>query len=167
MYPKLRFSYPPTLLQAARNLPKSAQRQFKKIMQTSVKPEVQRQVDDLLGEPAPPVKYPFLWSNNPAENALLRAAYFASAKQIPYQRTGNLEKSWRVKMFSRFQKDFLIVENPIKYAPKVYPGPEQLPGHKPTWGKDFDTAIVLIRDDAVILIKDAWRDSLLKALRVK
>jgi hypothetical protein len=168
MYPRYTLKYPPTLLSSVKNLPKRAQREFKNQLLRTVKPQIQRNVDDLLGEEAPPVQYPFVFSDDPAQNARIRAAYFATngfGKGIPYKRTGSLPTSWRVDVSTRLQQNFIVISNPKSYAKYVYPGAKQVPGHRNTgWGKDFDTAIALINEDAVILVKDTWRNAILKVL---
>lgn len=168
MYPRYKLSYPPTLLSAVKNIPTRAKQDYKRELMRTVKPEVQQQVDDLLGQPAPPVKLPFEFATEKS-----RRAYFATnafGKGIPYRRTNQLPTSWRVDLTTRLQKNFIVITNPKSYTKYVYGSIDQrqVPGHRNTgWGKDFDTAIELINEDAIILIKNTWRDVVLKVVRTR
>lgn len=168
MFPKFKLNLPNSVLRAARNIPKRVMPEFRRELQTKVKPALQRQVDDLLGADPGPVKRPFVFSDDPVQNARIRAAYFATngfGKGIPYRRTNNLRTSWVVKLSSKLQKEFVTVVNLKSYAKYVY-GPRQVPGHKRTgWGKDFDEAVALIEEDGIVMVVAAWKRSILKTLK--
>ena len=167
MYPKFKLTLPTSLLSAQRNLKARTKAEFKRNQQVKVKPDLQRQVDDLLGGDPGPVSRPFVFATEKS-----RKAYFATngfGKGIPFKRDDSIRTSWRVSVLTRLSKDFVVIDNPKKAAKYLYGSPDQrqVQGHKNTgWGKDFDEAITLINEHAVILVKDNWRDAVLKALKV-
>ena len=148
---------PKDVFAVVRTMTPRTKRIFNADLKATVQPAVQKQVDDLLGEDPGPVKYPFEFST-----ARSRAAYFATkgfGRGIPYRRTGQLRKSWKVDITRRGENSYMVIYNPADAAQYVYGSAtqRQVPGHRNTgWGKDQQTAAQLIQEDAVDLIIDAW-----------
>lgn len=167
VFPKFTLVQPQSAFRAQKSLKSRALIQLKRELQRVVKPEIQKQVDDLLGEDPGPVKLPFQFSTEKSRRAYFTTRGFGHG--IPYRRTDNLRTSWRVDLKSQLSREFIIITNPKSYAKYVYGNPKQrqVPGHKNTgWGKDFDTAIELINEHAVILVTQAWQRAILTSMRV-
>lgn len=167
MFPKYKVSLPTSAFNARRNLKGRALTQYKRELERTVKPDVQKQVDDLLGADPGPVKLPFEFATDKS-----RAAYFATngfGKGVPYRRTDALRTSWRVDLTTRLNQNFIVIVNPKKYARFVYGSRDQrqVPGHANTgWARDFDTAVGLIQEYAVTLVTSVWRDAVIAAMAV-
>jgi hypothetical protein len=167
MFPKFKLTLPNSVFVARKNLKSRAKADFKRELQTKVKPELQRQVDDLLGGDPGPVSRPFVFATEKS-----RRAYFATngfGKGIPFRRDDSIRTSWRVRVISRLSRDFAVIDNPKEAAKYVYgsPSQRQVPGHKNTgWGKDFEESIETIQENGVAMIVSAWKRSILKSLKV-
>lgn len=164
----VRLTIPRDVLQARRNAPARAQAKLAQTMERAIRPAVERQAQDLLGREPGPVVRPFAFAT-----ARSRRWYFWAFKgRLPYRRTGQLGKGWRVAFDRRLSSGQLRIYNLARAAGYVYgPGNDlasfrQVPGHARTgWGRDFPTALPLLQEFAVSLMVDAWYQAVLESLR--
>lgn len=144
------------ILTTMQDLSTSVQPIFRDLLQTDVKPAVQKSVEKHLATYPPPREKlpPFEFASDRS-----RKAYFATngfGKGIPYKRTNTLAKGWDTKVSSKFSNNLITISNVQPYSTYVY-GPRQIPGHAQTgWGKDFDKMAGVIQDDAEEAIVKAW-----------
>jgi len=123
-------------------------------------PALQREVTQRLAPPPGPVRYPFQFAT-----ARSRRAYFATrgfGKGIPYRRTGNLGRSWKVDHLRRRDGGVVTVYNDAPYAGYVYGAPtimgfNQVPGHARTgWARGFGTDVPNIAQRGQQLLSETW-----------
>ncbi len=142
---------------AYRGLDVRSKQRFRTNLRTQVKPEVDKDVLDLMAPYPGGVKYPFQFAT-----AKSRRAFFATngfGRGIPTQRTNQLHDSWDTQITDRDSSSLVRVVNLKPYSQYVY-APRQVPGHFNTgWGRDFNTAIPLVEEHAEELIIDAWGDA--------
>jgi hypothetical protein len=161
----------PDLRSRLLDIPPRAQRQFRRELQTTVKPAVQRDVDVIIAPPPGPVQHPFVFHIDPDENARIRAAFFATkgfGRGLGAPRSGQMEDSWAVLISSQIRTDLIVVKNLKPASIYVFPGPHQLPGHKKTgWGRDFDRKFAEVERRARYYVAQAWLRSVQSAVRTK
>ncbi len=154
---KVRLTQAGDVFAAYRGLDVRSKQRFKTLLRTDVKPEVLRDVVDLMAPYPGGVKYPFEFAT-----AKSRRAFFATkgfGRGIPTQRTNQLHDSWDVQITDRNATSFVKVVNLKPYSKFVY-APRQVPGHFNTgWGGEFNSAIPLVEEHAEELIIDAWGDA--------
>jgi hypothetical protein len=164
----VRLTIPRDVLQAHRTAPDRARALLMTRIERDVKPQVERQAQDLLGRPPGPVSRPFAFAT-----AKSRRFYFWRFKgQLPYRRTGQSGKSWRVALDRRLNDGQLRIYNLWAAAGYLYgPGNElasfrQVPGHRNTgWGRDFPTALPLLQEFTVSLLVEVWYQTVLESLQ--
>lgn len=153
----LTIKLPTDLFASIKALPASAYKQMHVEMEKTVKPAVQREVQDLVATYPGPVVYPFEFGT-----AKSRRAFFATqgfGRGIPTARTGALFRAWQTRYRFSGNVGALIIQNEADYAKYVYGfrDQRQIPGHRATgWGRDIPTALQLIDEFATGLIIDAW-----------
>src|SRR5262245_22938892 len=133
---KVSLAIPKDVFDELRSLPSRSRRRFNTKVKEEVQPAVQKNVTELLGEDPGPVKYPFEFAT-----AKSRRFYFWAFKgQIPYKRTGAIQRGWSVLITRSGEKSYIEIFNKDDAAQYVYgdlPRQRQVTGHKNTgWAKD-------------------------------
>lgn len=155
---RVKVTQPTATILAIRTLPVRAQREFRRELQTQVKPEIEKDVQELVAPyPGPVVSGP----DHPFEFATdkSRRFYFATlGKRGPYVRSKQLFQSWTVRIGSQIRADMITILNLKSYSKFVY-GPRQVPGHRRTgWGgPNFQAGLDLTREHARQLVVTLWR----------
>lgn len=109
----------------------------------SILPRYRARIVRELSKYPPKPKYPLRW-----QSARQRRAFFASngfGKGIPYQRTGNLGKSWQVSSKALGEGMSITTENTAPYAQYVV-GSFQQTFHADTGWVKADPALAKIQD---------------------
>lgn len=134
--------------------------EFQREIDRVVIPALQREVTQRLAPPPGPVRYPFQFAT-----ARSRRAYFATngfGKGIPYRRTGDLGRAWKVDHLKRNNGGVITVYNAAPYAGYVYGAPiidgfNQVPGHARTgWGKGFGADLATLAAQGQALLQETW-----------
>lgn len=163
---RVKLTINPQVFSAFRDLSARSQREFRRELQTQVKPTLQKQADATFGSDPGPVKYKIDWTS-----VKQRAAFFASngfGRGIPTKRTDQLRTSWSVKVSSYLVEHLVTLRNPKGYAKYVYPSPHQQRFHAKTgWGKDFERYTRDFENAADVVIAAAWLRSIRAAMRVR
>lgn len=161
---KAKMSIPPDLFAFTKDLPTRVKRRFNEKVRNTVQPELQRQVDDLLGTEPGPVRYPFAFATERS-----RRFYFAAFRdRIPYRRTGALAKGWKVLITRQGQSDYMTIVNAAPEAQYVYGTPfqRQVPGHRNTgWGRENKIALALIQEHGTDLLVTAALEALYEGVK--
>ena len=135
-------------------------KQFQDLIDRDVIPTLRQQVKARLAAPPGPVRYPFQFST-----ARSRRAYFATrgfGNGIPYRRTGDLGRAWKVDHIRRPTGGEITVYNDAPYAGYVYGAPiiggaNQVPGHANTgWGRGVGAELQTIAQNAQALLGTTW-----------
>jgi len=85
-----------------------------------------------LRTPAPPPQYPLTWRSPAQRRATI--AKLRKENNLPYQRTGELERGWKVEVDSNAQDTLLSISNDVPYVNQVMGVyPERQPMF-PQWG---------------------------------
>lgn len=141
----------------AMQLPDAAAEYF----EVTVKPELERFVDDEIAVDPGPTVHPFKFSTPKSQ-----AAFFATdgfGRGIPTPRAGNLNDSWLIDIDRRKTSGFMSLRNRAPYAGYVLPplNPlsrfRQVPGHANTgWGKNLEDKFIRFSELGISLIIDGW-----------
>lgn len=151
---RVKVTQPTATILAIRTLPIRAQREFRRELQTQIKPAVEQDVQTFVAPYPGPAVHPFQFAT-----AKSRRWYFANFKQRgPYVRSMKLFQSWSVRVSSTIRQDLITIQNLRPESKFVY-GPRQVPGHRRTgWGgPNFQAGLDLTREHARQLVLALWR----------
>ncbi len=160
----IKLSIPKDVFAAVRELPTRATRNFNRELQTTVKPELQRHVKDLVAVAPGPVVHPFQFATIRSRKAFFATRGFG--RGIPTRRTNAIINAWTIEITRAGEKSYIILTNTNPASQYVYgtPHQRQVPGHFRTgWGKDLRPALALIQERATELIIDAWGKAVYQA----
>lgn len=149
---RVNVTQPAATILAIRTLPVRAQREFRRELQTQVKPAVEQDVQELVAPYPGPAAHPFQFATDKS-----RRWYFANFRG-PYVRSMKLFQSWSVRVSSTIRQDLITIRNLRPESVFVY-GPRQVPGHRRTgWGgPNFQAGLDLTREHARQLVVALWR----------
>jgi hypothetical protein len=164
----VRLTIPRDVFQAQRTAPLKARTLLATKIEREVQPQVERQAQDLLGREPGPVVHPFAFAT-----AKSRRWYFWAFKgRLPYRRTGQGAKGWRVAFDRRLNAGQIRIYNLWEASGYVYGAGNplasfrQVPGHARTgWGRDFPVALNLLQEFIVNLLVEAWYQAVLESLQ--
>lgn len=145
-------SIPYDVLRATRETAQTAPGKMGAYVTAVVRPRVMSLVQERLAPYPGPTHHPFEFATDRS-----RRYYFASRKgKLPYPRTGDLGRAWRVDIDRRRNDGMIAVRNTSPAAIYVI-GAFQVAGHRNTgWGKGFPKTLETISNTATDLIIDGW-----------
>lgn len=126
-------------------------RNFYAVVNNTILPIAQRQLDALLNKPGDPTGGHYQFSTYQSQK------YYFATHKVPYKRTGNVLQ-WRVilKAFTG-QTVEISFENPVPYAKYVFGSPtqRQVIGHIGRW-LDSNKALVPLVEFVLNNLAEAW-----------
>ncbi len=147
-------SIPYDVLRATRETAQTAPGKMGAYVDSVVRPRVESLVQGKLAPYPGPAHHPFEFATDRS-----RRYYFASRKgKLPYRRTGDLGRAWKVNIDRRQNDGAISVVNRSPAAIWVI-GNRQVEGHRRTgWAKDYPAAVQEIAAVATDLLIDGWYD---------
>lgn len=159
----------PDLREHFGDLPRKSQAPFRNELRTVVKPALEREIPKTLGVEPGQVRRPFDFNTDRSRTDKSRRAFFATkgfGRGLGAARSHQLSTSWFVRIGYQIRDTIISFVNPKDYAKRVYPGKDQVKGHRNTgWGRDFERAKRYLQGRARVLVAEAWRRSINIALR--
>jgi hypothetical protein len=159
--PTYSFTYDQKLIDDIINDLENAPRSMQQAISTTIKAQVERDIQPLRDEPPQP-DYPFIWSHDPQKQARARAWWFAHLKRTGnksggrYDRTHGLSQGWEVDV-SQFRASILIAisnaaERAVKWVQSVF----QVPSHKRSGWVQYEGVVLKAEERAADSIIDIW-----------
>lgn len=109
-------------------------------------------LEELQRQPGPP-KYPLRWASERQRRAFFATNGFGGG--IPYRRTGNMSRAWKVTAVFARGSGVIQAENPTPYVRYVQ-GIEQQPFHLDTGWPQSDALVVKYQDALADTVAETW-----------
>lgn len=146
------------VLQAVKAIPDRVDPAMGRYVQQVVRPAVQSRVNQTFAVYPGPVVRPFQFATEKS-----RRAYFATkgfGKGLPYHRTNELQRGWKVEVDRRKNSGFISIRNTAPAAVYVIGG-RQVPGHRRTgWGEHFDAYTISVSEYVIDLLITGWVETI-------
>lgn len=149
------------VLDAVKEIPRRVDPALADYVDREIRPALEHFIDVRVSRYPGPVKHPFVFAT-----ARSRRAFFASngfGRGIPTKRTGQLKKSWRLRIDRRQNEGYITLTNVASYAGYIYGSGNvlasyrQVPGHRNTgWGEDLDEDLLALSQRATDMLIDGW-----------
>lgn len=122
-------------------------------IERTLKPDIERQVNQRLRQNAPAPRYPLRWKSERQRRAVM--AKLRRNNNLPYRRTGRMIREWEVNVLTDNQGGLVEVSHPWQHIDKVVGGGSARQPMFPHW-YNADAILLDIEQQAEDAITDTW-----------